>query len=1626
MNIKTLSLDDLLRTSSASAAAGPRVAEVADTVAPPGIAIIGMSAQIGRCEDLASFWRLLANGQTATRRLPSSRVPDIETFLRLKGFAGAFSRDAGLRQSYLPEIDGFDYGFFGLSRQEANFADPNQRLFLQTAWAALEDAGYGGASIQGSLTGMYVGFSSDFGEDYRRIVHTCAPDAPEIAVAGNIKSIIGSRLAYHLDLHGPSVLVDTACSSGLTALHLACQALHQGDCTMALAGAVKLDLVPIKDDTGGGIGTKDIEDTIAADGTTKTFDDRCDGTSGAEGVLAFVLKPLARALADRDHIHAVIRGSAINQDGLSVGITAPNSAAQEAVILRALAVAGVPAESISYLEAHGTATRLGDPIEISGIQRAFRQQTDRRQFCAIGSVKTNLGHLDNAAGLAGLAKVVLALQHRELPASLHFTSPNRQIAFEHSPVYVNDRHRPWEPAAGYPRRAGINSFGLSGTNAHVLVEEHVASDSRPAASGPFLLPLSARTAEALHTLAERYLKFLFEYTPPAWRGDDLGYTAATGRRHHAHRLALGFDTPEQLRQGLNEFLDGRSPGENSTWWQGHFQLVAEERSTRPDALTEAAQEALTRQSEALRLTGHLGDQVRLSALARLYVAGAVVDWEAWFAGRGCRRLSLPTYPFSRDRCWVETTARAEQLARRGRRSDVPRHPLLAHLAAESQGLRLFTSRLSPDSHWELAEHQVQGTSILPGTCYVEMILAARAHLAGGTFLPLRLQDLQFLAPLRIQKHETREVHLQLREEPASWSVRILSRSDETSDDWEAHAEARWSAAAPALPAATPAEFLRELREKLPEAVSFARRDDTARGLEIGDRWNESFVAGWENPEHTEALVHLRLPATYAAEVQRYHAHPALLDTAVNALNHQLGEGRLYLPFAYRSLEVYRPLPPELFVHLRRQSPENDELIGLDLELYDALGQRCAAAIGYQVKRVPAGERLGRSDAPPSLFHAFEWETAEPAAPLPAALPGASVLLVRRDRENQEKVADDLRALGYAVSEIVIQTGAGPVPPHDSDGSVSRPAALRIGSEAHALIDALARLPDRSWSGLLYTAGLPDGDDPDDSAPPLPSPGEPSFDPLFHFSALIQGLLRHRFHLTGPLLVATRLGQTTGGSANASSRLPSFVPGQAALGALAQIAGLENQQLGIRIVDTDDANPSAWLALELVPGPERDLSVYRQGRRQQARIHSLEPPRASEPFVLDRRGVYLITGGTGALGLELAYDLATRGPRLRLALLGQSAVAEPKEWSRLGAHSNPRIAHRYQRLQALAEIAELECHALDVADAEAMRAFLEDLRQRRGPIRGVVHAAGRAGEGFLINKSPEQMQRVLDPKIAGAWLLHQLTLADDLQFFLLYSSIATVLHNPGQTDYTAANAFLNALAHYRRSRDLPALSLCWPAWREIGIAVDYAAVDEQEFFAPIATRTALDGLHLALAGQHELPPVVVLGEINARLTREQVDGLGLSLSPALLRRFKRASVAPTSGSAPASPRAVALRGLDTPDEFDRLVGQIWGETLAVGEIEVDTPFSDLGGNSILITQMFKAYESHHRGAMEMADLFSLTTIREQAAHLRRALRKKNPAPPATSEAAIHVEANVHSILDQLARGELSIEEASHFL
>lgn len=623
-----------------------------------GVAVIGLACNFPGGNGAKRFWNNMVNGVDCIGNLPEKRKKDnlelLSNPIYRKLFLNTDFSEEDINQGnidfakggYLDEIDKFDADFFGIPPAEARFIDPIQRVFLETAWEAIEDAGYGGNKIYGTNTSVFVGRDNTGGSIYKIFTQQ-----DQMHLTGSWTGILASRLSYLFNLKGAAVVIDTACSSGAVAIHEACRAIRNRECDFAVAGGIQVNTqLTVKGQQTA------MEMVESADSKVRTFDRNADGTVWGEGVGVLLLKPLSKAIDDRDHIYAVIKGSAINNDGASNGITAPNAQAQEEVIVQAWRNAQVNPETISYIEAHGTGTVLGDPIEIKGLSNAFGRFTNRKQFCGIGSVKTNIGHLVGASGVASVIKVIMSLKNGVIPGNINFSEPNPYISFEDTPFYVNDRRQIWENEA-FPKRAGVSSFGFSGTNCHIVVEEAPRTNQPDKGEGTEIniFTISAKSENALKTYVHKYA----EYLESESSGDikDMCYTSQVGRGHYEWRIALLIRDMEDLNGKISCINKNGFEVAKVPWlYFGRHHVIAGGKTKRAvHDISEEQKNALSIKADSLihaMLQKEVKDKNTAMDLCSLYVNGAEVDWDSLYSGQLCKKVSLPGYPLERVRFWA--------------------------------------------------------------------------------------------------------------------------------------------------------------------------------------------------------------------------------------------------------------------------------------------------------------------------------------------------------------------------------------------------------------------------------------------------------------------------------------------------------------------------------------------------------------------------------------------------------------------------------------------------------------------------------------------------------------------------------------------------------------------------------------------------------------------------------------------------------------------------------------------------------------------------------------------------------------------------------------------------------------
>jgi acyl transferase domain-containing protein/acyl carrier protein/SAM-dependent methyltransferase len=635
-----------------------------DTMRSMAIAVIGMAARCPGAQDIDEFWQNLTTGKDSIREVNRWKIdsffdPDPQTPGKCNCKWGGF----------LSDIDAFDPLFFNISPKEAELMDPQHRLFLEEAWKALEDAGYSDKDLEEARCGVFVGFNLS---DYQGLLERKGVLPEAYTFTGNHEAILSARLSYFLNLKGPGITINTACSASLAAVHLACESICCGTSDIAIAGGAQVMNTPelyIKTGRAG---------MLSPVGQCKTFDNSADGFVPAEGVGVVVLKPLPAARHDKDHIYGIIVASGINQDGKTSGITAPSAPSQTQLECQVYDRYNIDPGTITYVEAHGTGTRLGDPIEIDALTTAFKKYTSQKQFCAIGSVKTNIGHTGAAAGITGLIKTLLCLKNKQLVPSIHFQKENEFINFKESPFYVNTRVKHWEPPQQIPRTAAVSSLGFSGTNAHLVLQEAPRgtgglaflsvsplsvpslSIEQPSKTLPYyLIPISAKTRTTLEQKFKDMITWL-ETKENYCQLRDISYTLLVGRSHFSHRsvvLVKTTDGTAQLLTQLRIILEEKGTNNRKgTVWENYLTDTQQDPQFKPSPALEQFGEALIRELQEYR---HINPTLieseyrrKLLAVADLYTRGYDLDWRGLYQDEECTRVSLPTYPFAKGRYWI--------------------------------------------------------------------------------------------------------------------------------------------------------------------------------------------------------------------------------------------------------------------------------------------------------------------------------------------------------------------------------------------------------------------------------------------------------------------------------------------------------------------------------------------------------------------------------------------------------------------------------------------------------------------------------------------------------------------------------------------------------------------------------------------------------------------------------------------------------------------------------------------------------------------------------------------------------------------------------------------------------------
>jgi acyl transferase domain-containing protein len=1491
------------------------------------IAVIGMAARYPGAPDVEALWALLRDGVEPITRLSAEEIA--------AAGSAALATQPGFTPTafVLDDIDLFDAGFFGYAPHEAEALDPQHRLFLECASEALERAGCDPDRARGPIAVFAGSALSSY------LMHNLLPNREVLERLGSLqvslandKDYLATRVAYKLGLEGPAVTVQTACSTSLVAIHLACQSLLAGECDVALAGGVSIHV----QQRGGHFHQ---EGGIASrDGHCRPFDAEASGTAGSNGVGVVVLKRLADALADGDSIEAVVLGSAINNDGSRrIGFTAPGVEGQAKVIEAAQRSAGVSPADIGYIEAHGTATPLGDPIEIAALTRAFRLGTDARGTCAIGSIKSNFGHADAAAGVAGFIKAVLALKHGLIPPSLHFVHPNPAIDFAASPFYVNAKLAAWPGPPDRPRRAGVSSFGLGGTNAHVVLEEPPRREASAPDSLPQLLVLSARTPAALDAACARLAAHL--RGNPDMALHEVAWTLQSGRRTLEQRRAVVCSDVADATNVLesldrSRLLDGAGgstrrrivfmfSGQGSQYPQmtrglyDDFPLFRSE----VDRCCELLQEHLGTDLRRLLYPANADGAAAAEALQQTAVAQPalfVVEyalaklWMAW----GVQPAALIGHSIGEytAACLAGVFSLEDALALVATRGRL----MQAQPPGAMLSVALDPDRLAPylGGQLDLAAVNAPQSCVISGP--TEAVAALEKQLAGAGHKCRPLHTSHAFHSSMMQPV--------LGEFTAAFAAVALAAPR---IPFVSNVTGAWITAAEAT---DPAYWVRQLRQavRFADGAAAALQDTATIFVEVG-------------PGNTLCALLRQQPGCGSerpvlASVR--HPSQATGDSAfmLNAL------GRLWAAGVkpdWRAL--HGDSPPRRAV----------------LPTYPFERRRYWIEPGHDATPRPASRRLARDANVRDWLYVPAWHS----APLPdaraatgATLPGRWLVFIDSSRAG-EQLAAGIAARGGSVARVF----AG------QRFEASGPGEYRIDA-AHApdfdrLLDAACgagAVPDRVL--FAWAAG---GDDQEGGEADL---AFGYFPLLLLLQALGRRAAEPRLRID---LLTTGVHCITG-----RERLR---PERAALPGLCRVLpqecpGIAWTQLDIESWPDEGAPADRAVARVLVqlaaPEPEQ-IVAWRGPRQWLQRFERLLDGDAPARAALRERGVYVITGGLGRVGMALAGELARRA-RARLVLTGRSELPARERWDEwCGAHdvSDPTRL-RIEALRAMESCgAEIMVCRADVTDRGDMTSLSAQIRERFGPVNGIVHAAGIvSGPSFALLRDlrPADCAQQFHVRVAGLRLLAEVFAGDEPDFVIATSSLSAVLGGLGMGAYAAANAVMDALAHSNNVAGKTAwMSVDWDAWQ--GAAAGNASVAEGSTAALALSSEEGAAAFSRLLEVTSCPQVVVsTADLNARIARWTGTPAAASGEASLAPRHER----PALATAHVAPRTGTERG----------IAAIWQELFRIEQVGLHDDFFELGGHSLLALQITARMREQFRVDISLARFLELATVAKLASHV----------------------------------------------
>jgi FkbH-like protein len=1350
------------------------------------IAIIGMNGVFPGAANIIEFWDNLKAGICSIDKIPGDRW-EIDEFYE-EGSTSAQKSYCNVG-GFIKDAFNFDNQFFGISPREAETMDPQQRLFLQTVWGLMEDAGYTRTTLPKS-TGVFLGVISS---DYALNAYQATLNGFSHYRMSDFYQI-PNRVSYYFDLHGPSLAIDSACSSSASALHLACASLRSGECETVIVGGVNLITHPSR------LIQYAQMQMISKSGVCSPFSDAADGTLFGEGVCALLLKPLSKAIADGDNIHGIVKSSSVNSGGKTNGFTVPNPTAHAELIRNALVEKNISPRSIGYIEAHGTATNLGDPIEIRGLTEGFyaaeksldpHVSDDPSRWCSLGSVKSNIGHLESCAALAGIIKCLLQMKYQTLVPSLTRGTlttenaqpllPNSKIAFEETPFKLQYHASEWL-SPDQPRRAGISSFGAGGANAHVIIEEAPAVESpvgEENSGQDFAVILSAPSEQQLQSLVTRLQNYFVR--SPNINLKDICYTLQTGREHFAVRLALVCQSVDELHSRLESWQKGISTG---NLWFNNSAL-----HNSPNTLDDKETLAVTRAAD------------KMTEWAQHWTQGHALPWQKLYVTPG-RKISLPGIEFAGSDYRIpqkylpKTTAVEDaQVAE----SNFIGTPIISPFINDT----IFESRFDMGNLPYLTDHRIYDAVVVPGSMYLAYVLTLASKLWPSAVS--HIQNVTFIRALLPNQHQSIQFSAKPADEKGASQVAIVSYN-ESDSSWVEHFNCAYNMQSRLLEPDVAAVNIEAIRASMTNSMDTA--DFYRESVEIGFRWGPDFQCVRElHRRDGEALGRVTLTDSLLEHSDHYAIHPAFLDACFQVFVPGMSSSGLqketrqaYLPLGVNEIYFYRPVPNTVWSHVITKDDLKKDSLTIDIFLYAEDGTKVAYFKEMQVLRTSKSALMALAAKPlkAEAEYGIHW------IPLEIPVNQTSPL-------NSQIVCG-----GFNHSEVYEAcTRLSPAHIKVFDGEENLPQIWLADTPVYLLFNLHPLAPTADCDAEIITANI-----------------------LKNIHG-VRNLLSQLDKAPGG--TSTKLFLLADGAPLYSDQQDLHYLKNCFAG-LGRVIALEYPEYwgGMIEINSLDQSDNKWQSLlHVITFDSEDH--YQIGETIKVPRLQKTAIQASHELHLDSDARYLITGAFGSLGQQVSEQLVSNGAR-NLILVSRSLPDEKAQ----------AFITKLERAGA-----QIKTLAVNLADYEQLRDAITSVGK---DIKGVVHLAGLLEDGALGNLTDEQFQKVLAPKVAGTWNLHRIIGSAPLDFFVLFSSASSLLGAAGQANYALANGFLDAFAHYRQQLGLPATSINWGPWSGSGMAAEQSKSRKtwtNESFGGLTANVALQAFTKALTTRVGNPQWAVL-------------------------------------------------------------------------------------------------------------------------------------------------------------------------